>query len=122
MVMVLLLNLMLGCSFTNLMLGAIIGGGFFWVQHHLSGGKWVGGGDIRLGVLIGFMLGWQGTLTTLFIAYVCGAFIGIILLATGKKKMESKIPFGTFLSSAAIIVLLWGAQILALYQKAIRMY
>lgn len=122
MVMVFFINLMLGYSFANLMLGATLGGGFFWIQHYISKGKWIGGGDIRLGVLIGFMLGWKGALTTLFIAYVCGAFIGIILLTTGKKKMQSKIPFGTFLTSAAIIVLLWGDQILQIYQKAIKMY
>ncbi|MFH1187821.1 MAG: prepilin peptidase [bacterium] len=134
MVFVFLLNLILGRGFINLVLGAIIAGGFFELQYKIPqwgrkifGKKnvffkldWVGGGDVMLGILIGVMLGWKLTLIALFIAYVCGAFVGIILLATGKKKLDSKIPFGAFLSGAAIIVLLWGEQIFQLYQRAAR--
>jgi len=132
MVIILLINLLLGASLVNLLIGAVIGAGFFAVQFYLSGlvihspklikiekksfGKWVGGGDIRLGALIGFMLGWQGVLITLFIAYVSGSVIGLALIFTKKKKMKSQVPFGPFLSAAAIITLLWGNQLLAWYQ------
>jgi prepilin signal peptidase PulO-like enzyme (type II secretory pathway) len=121
-VLIFLINLLLGAGLINLLLGAIIGGGFFWIQHYISGGKWVGGGDIRLGALIGVMLGWHGTLITLLLAYVSGAAVGIGLLAARKKKMSSKVPFGTFLSAAAIITLLWGEQILEWYLGMIGLY
>lgn len=122
MVIVFILNLVLGVGFVNLALGAIIGAGFFWVQHYLSKGKWVGGGDIRLGALIGFMLGQYGILITLFIAYITGAVVGLGLLAAGKKKLQSKMPFGPFLSIAAIIALLWGQRILAWWQSFVSVY
>lgn len=135
-ILIFCLNLILGHSLINLILGAVIAGGFFGLQYKIPQwgrkifGKenmifkleWVGGGDIMLGILMGVMLGWKLALLALFLAYISGAMICIILLITGKKKMQSQIPFGTFLAVAAFIALLWGEQILALYQKAIRVY
>ena len=66
-----------------------IGGGFFLLQFVVSSGKWIGGGDIRLGVLMGLILGWKLLLVALFLSYLVGAVIGIILIAKKKKKMSS---------------------------------
>ena len=90
-------------------------GGFFLLQFLISRGKWIGGGDIRLGFLMGLMLGWPYALVALFMAYILGALIGTGLLATGKKKMQSQIPFGTFLSLATLVALLFGSQLLNQY-------
>lgn len=133
-ILVFFINLALGCGFANLILGAIIAGGFFELQYKIPqwgrkifGKKnvffkldWVGGGDVMLGILIGVMLGWKLTLVALFIAYAGGAIVCLGLVVFGKKRLQSQVPFGTFLTSAAIIALLWGEQIL-LYQKAIKM-
>ncbi|MBD3360759.1 hypothetical protein GF366_03080, partial [Candidatus Peregrinibacteria bacterium] len=66
-------------------LNMLIGGGgiflFFLLQFLLSGGKWIGGGDLRLGALTGILLGWKLGLIALIIAYVLGAIISLILLA-----------------------------------------
>jgi len=106
MIVALFFNLNLGYSFLELILGAVIIAGFFYLQLVVSKGKWIGGGDIRLGAVMGFMLGWKIGLVALFLAYFLGAIIGIILLTSGKKKMSSQIPFGTFLSLATVISLL----------------
>ncbi|MEK7103077.1 MAG: prepilin peptidase [Patescibacteria group bacterium] len=104
-------------GWTDYALGAILGGGFFLLQFVISKGKWIGGGDIRLGALIGVILGLSGTAIALFIAYMVGAIWGIGMIVSGQKKMGSAIPFGTFLSIATLIVLLWYPQVIALMQR-----
>lgn len=110
-----LINLYLGLSWWSLLLGALIGGGFFLAQFLISSGRWIGGGDIRLGVLLGAMLGWQLLLLALFLAYAVGSIIGLSLIIAGQKKFSSRVPFGTFLSSATMATLLWGSLLLRWY-------
>jgi prepilin signal peptidase PulO-like enzyme (type II secretory pathway) len=108
-------NLALGQSWWSLLVGAVFGGGFFYLQYVLSGGRWIGGGDIYLGVLLGAMVGWPQVLLVLFLAYISGAVVGSALLLARKKTMQSQVPFGTFLSAAGAVVLLYGDQIAAWY-------
>ena len=111
------LNLILGIEWQNMLFSGIIGGGFFWLQFVVSRGRWIGGGDIRLGLLMGLVLGWPGIITALTLAYFSGSIVGIGLIISGKKKMGSKIPMGVFLSAAAISVLFWGENILNWYLR-----
>jgi prepilin signal peptidase PulO-like enzyme (type II secretory pathway) len=111
----LVINLIIGLNWFDLVLGIVLGAGFFLLQHLLSRGRWIGNGDVKLGALLGAMFGWQLTLVIIILAYFIGGLIGIILLASGKKKFGDVLPMGTFLSAAAIIVLLWGEQILSWY-------
>ena len=111
----LILNLILGHNWLNLLLATVIGGGFFLLQFLLSQGRWIGGGDIRLGLLLGAMLGWPQILTALFVAYILGGIFAIFLLVAKKKHWGDKLPFGTFLSLAAFVVLLYGQQLLNWY-------
>ncbi|MBU4347388.1 prepilin peptidase, partial [Patescibacteria group bacterium] len=80
-----------------------------------SKGRWIGGGDIRLGLLLGLALGWPNVLAAILIAYFIGSIIGIGLIIAGKKQWGSKVPLGVFLSAAAIIVLFWGEEIVKWY-------
>lgn len=114
-----LLNSLLGYSMINLLLAAFIISGFFLVQFLISRGKWIGGGDIRLGFLMGVILGWPHGIVALFIAYFLGSIIGILLIIWGKKKFSSKIPFGTFLTAGTFIALLYGQEIIQWYLKII---
>lgn len=116
-VIALALNLMLGMDFLNLLLAAVVGGGFFLAQYVVSRGTWIGGGDIRLGALMGVMLGWPAVLYALFIAYIGGAIISIFLLALKKKGMKSEIPFGPFLCAATMYMLLYGNTIIQWFTK-----
>jgi len=109
------LNLWLGMNWLNLLAAAGIGGGFFLAQYLISRGRWIGGGDIRLGVLMGLMLGWPQILTALILAYVSGAVVGVGLLLERKKQLSSRLPFGTFLSAATIAAMLWGENMLEWY-------
>src|SRR3989339_597458 len=106
----------------NFLISGIIGGSFFLFQFVVSRGRWIGGGDIRLGLLMGFALGWPYILVAIFLAYFMGAIISVGLVAGGKKKWGSKIPLGIFLSTAAIITLFWGDEILNWYLGFILAY
>lgn len=99
----------------NLLLAGVIGSGFFALQYWISKGKWVGGGDIRLGAVMGFMLGWPIIFVALILAYVSGAVISVILLAFKIKTMKSPVPFGVFLTGSTFVALFWGQQLLAWY-------
>lgn len=108
-------GLLLGHALPEVLLGGIIGMSFFLIQYLVSRGNWIGGGDIRLGALIGLLVGWQELLLVLFLSYTTGALIGLILLATKRLKLTSHVPFGTFLAAATFVSLLFGKAIIAWY-------
>lgn len=99
----------------GMIIGGLIIGAFFLAQYVLSSGKWIGGGDIRLGILIGVMLGWEKGLLALFISYLVGSLISITLMLMKKVDRKSQIAFGPFLIIGAISALFYGDVILAGY-------
>lgn len=103
-------------SLMSLLWGALFGAGFFLLQFVVSRGKWIGGGDIRLGLLMGLMLGWPNILAALFIAYALGSVVGVGLILSGRKKWQSRVPFGTFLSLAAFLTFVFGEAIISFYK------
>ena len=103
----------------SLVLGTLIGWLFFYTQYLVSHGRWIGGGDVRLGAMLGIWLGWPNILVALFFAYMLGALSAIPLLISGKKGMQSKVPFGTFLAMGALVALFFGVQIIQWYSKIV---
>jgi len=112
---VFIMNLALGFNLWNLLISGIIGGSFFLIQFVISGGKWIGGGDIRLGLLMGLALGWPVVILAIIISYFIGSIVGVGLILAGKKKWGSEVPLGVFLAIGSIISLFWHAQILNWY-------
>lgn len=101
----------------NLGLAALLGFLFYFVQFRMSRGKWVGGGDMKLGALLGLTLGLPGLAMTLFIAYVGGALIVSILMLARRKTLKSAVPMAVFLAPAAVVVSLYGSELVELYTK-----
>jgi len=108
-------NLYLQFDISDLLLAMLIGTGFFAVQYLVSRGRWIGSGDIRLGAVMGLMLGWQKLLVALGLAYVVGSLVGIILVLGGRKQFSSRVPFGTFLSAATLASLVFGDKLISWY-------
>jgi leader peptidase (prepilin peptidase)/N-methyltransferase len=112
-----------GCGLTCLTLSGIIGisiiSGFFLLQHLVSKGKWIGFGDVKYGLLLGMVAGFPLSIFLVFTAYMSGAIVGVYLMLTGLKQRQSKLPFGAFLSFAAIIAILWGYKIIDWYMGLI---
>ncbi|MEK7131190.1 MAG: prepilin peptidase [Patescibacteria group bacterium] len=113
-------NLYLGFSLVSMLVGLLIASGFFWLQFAVSKGRWIGGGDVRMGAMMGIWLGWPLVLIALFLAYVAGAIDGLWLIASGKKQLVSVVPFGTYLALGTFVVMLWGSQIVGWYLKFLR--
>lgn len=110
-----ILQVMNSATIFNLLSAALLAGGFFALQWVFSKGKWIGEGDIGLGILMGLILGWPNILSALFFAYVGGALISLLLLALCKKTLKSAMPFGVFLAPATLAALLWGEKIIKWY-------
>lgn len=100
------------------LLGFIILGGIFYLLFQVSFGKWIGGGDVRLGFLLGLLVGGPlNSILLLFIGSIVGTFLSIPFILIGKLKKKSTIPFGPFLVIGAIIVYFFGAQIINWYKS-----
>lgn len=97
-----------GCATISGLLGAGIVAGFFYLQYLVSRGRWIGFGDVKLGLMLGVVAGFPLSIFLLFISYMSGAIVGVFLIATGKKQAGSKLPFGVFLALGAIATLLYG--------------
>jgi len=102
-------------GFLSAFLGAAVGVGILWFVAVL--GKLIfrkdamGMGDVKLMGAIGAFLGWPSVLFTLLVSSFLGAGVGLTLVATGKKEMQSRIPYGPYIALAALIWLLWGPSI-----------
>ena len=99
----------------NLLFGALLGGAFFLIIVLVSRGRWMGMGDVKIGVLMGLLLGLPQVFVAIFLAFLIGAFISIILLLLKKKKLKSEIPFAPFLVGATFVVFLWGDILIKWY-------
>lgn len=106
---------LLGLSWGDITLGLAVGAGFFLLQFLWSRGRWVGGGDIRLGAVMGAMLGWPNIIIGLLLAYAIGTVVAVYLLIRRKTNLQGRLPFGTCLSSATVITLVFGPQLLYWY-------
>jgi len=100
---------------TSSISAALIAGGFFLFIILISKGKWLGMGDLKIGILIGLFFGLPYMLIVFFLAFLSGAFVSLILLILKKKTLKSEIPFGPFLSGATFLVLFIGAGLIRWY-------
>jgi leader peptidase (prepilin peptidase)/N-methyltransferase len=99
--------------------GAAMGGGLLAVLSLGSKERWMGSGDIGLGVAMGLLSGFAGTAIGLAVAFFSGSLIGGLLLGLRIKTLKSAIPFGPFLVAATVVSSLWGQQIMGWYLNRI---
>lgn len=97
--------------------GVVFGAGIFWVLFQVSGGRLIGGGDVKLGVVYGLLLGGPiNSLLCIFLASIIGTFVALPLVAAGRAEKTTKIPFGPYLITAVVVVYLFGADIVSWYR------
>jgi prepilin signal peptidase PulO-like enzyme (type II secretory pathway) len=90
----------------------------FWALNFFSGGRAMGGGDVKLVLAMGLLLGLKGTALAMLIAFNVGALAGIALIAARRRGRRDQIPFGPFLVLGTIVVFLYGHNIIAWYLRA----
>jgi leader peptidase (prepilin peptidase)/N-methyltransferase len=98
----------------NSILGLFIAGGLFLAIVILSHGG-MGGGDVTLIGVLGFVLGAKYILLSILLSFVLGAIISIVLLAAKIKTRKDPIPFGPFIVLGFFITVLRGQDIINWY-------
>ncbi|MFZ2397906.1 MAG: prepilin peptidase [Smithella sp.] len=100
------------------LIGLLIGGGVLlaiaFVYELLTKREGMGGGDIKLLAMIGGFLGWKSLIFVLLFSSFSGAIVGITAMIIKKQDMKYAVPFGPFLSAAAVAYLFWGDSFMRL--------
>jgi leader peptidase (prepilin peptidase)/N-methyltransferase len=90
-------------------------GGFFLLIFLITKGRGMGFGDVIYAFFMGVLLGFPGVFLGLYLAFLTGAIVSLILVLLHKKKLHGDtIPFGPFLVLGTFVVLLWGEPLLQL--------
>lgn len=86
----------------------------FFALSYFSNGTWMGWGDGKLVIGIGWLLGIGGGINAIILAFWIAAVVSVIwLLATRKKiKPRTEVPFGPYLILGMYIVLLFEVQVI----------
>jgi len=94
--------------------------GLYGALYLVSKGRWIGLGDVKLGVGLALILvDWQLALTALFLANFIGCLIVIPLLATKKLSRNAHVPFGPLLIAGTILAFFLGWVIMNWYLSSI---
>lgn len=105
-------------ALVNYLVAVLIGGGLFYAIFTISKGKWIGGGDVRLGFLLGLLAATPGrSFLMIFLASLLGLIVSLPFLTRHKLNRSSIIPFGPFLIAALIVVQFAGQDIIQLYTR-----
>ena len=95
------------------LLGLVCVSGVLLLVLLLSGGRGVGGGDIKLMAGTGLYLGFRLNLLAFFLGCVLGAAIHLLRMKLAHAGRD--LAFGPYLSAGAVIALLWGDALISWY-------
>lgn len=95
-------------------LGAVVGFSLLLVIAIVSKGG-MGGGDIKLFAVIGFVVGTKTVLLSFFLATLFGAIIGLIGILCKIVKKEKPIPFGPFIAIGTLCAYFFYNDIIRVY-------
>lgn len=88
---------------------------FFGGLIFFTRGRGMGGGDLKLGIFMGLVLGYPNAVVALLLAFISGSIVGLGLIVARTKTFKQTIPFGPFLTLGGIVALIWGSQIVNWY-------
>jgi leader peptidase (prepilin peptidase)/N-methyltransferase len=102
----------------SVLAGAAAFAAFFTL--HLVSPRSMGYGDVRLSLVLGLALGWLGwgeVVVGLFLGFLYGAVIGIVLIATHVRTRKQAVPFGPFLAAGSLTAVFVGDAIVRWYRR-----
>jgi leader peptidase (prepilin peptidase)/N-methyltransferase len=101
------------------LLGILLGGGVLWAigeaYYRFAGQEGMGGGDVKMLAMIGAFLGWKLVIVTLVLSSVMGSMVGLAVIVVKRGGLKYALPYGTFLSLAALGASLFGERIVNWY-------
>jgi leader peptidase (prepilin peptidase)/N-methyltransferase len=111
--------IVMGLRFQDAFLGFLLGGGCLYViafvYELVTKREGMGGGDIKLLAMMGAFLGWQSLLFILLVSSLLGAVVGIAVMMIKGQDMKYAVPFGPFLSLAAVAYIFFGDTAMRLF-------
>lgn len=97
-------------------LGSISVAVFFALLWLVSSGRWMGFGDAKLAIGLGFLIGFPAIISATFLAFWSGAIVGIFLIMLKKiKGIKSEIPFAPFLVFGTLVTFLLEVNLFNLF-------
>lgn len=102
--------------------GVLLAGGGLAVLVVGSRGRWMGAGDIGLGIILGLLGGFLGSVVGLISAFILGSVVGLVLMAIRRKRLKDMIPFGPFLLVGTYIATIWGQNLAQWYLELVHFY
>lgn len=88
------------------LIGMICVSGLLGILYLLTGGRAIGGGDIKLMFACGLILGWKLILLAFFLGCIIGSVVHIIRMSV--KKAGRMLAMGPYLSAGIFLAALWG--------------
>ena len=99
-------------AITDVGLGVVTLSGFFAFLFVVSKGRWIGFGDVKLGIFMGLVLGGTKSFIALLGSYYLAMAVILPLLLTRRVGRNSHIPFGPFLLASFFLSFLFGNGII----------
>ncbi|MGH7156921.1 MAG: prepilin peptidase [Candidatus Saccharimonadales bacterium] len=95
-----------------------VASGIFSILYIVGRGRWIGFGDVRLGLVTGTLITSPSVaFLMIFLAALMGTILAVPGILGGKLRLSQKLPFGPFLITATGIAVLFGGQIVDWYQR-----
>lgn len=88
---------------------------FFMALIFITKGRGMGGGDVKLGFLIGLFNGFPGNVLAIFLGFLFGSLYSLLLISLKKKNIKDSIAFGPFLILGSVVAFVWSEQIIRWY-------
>ena len=105
------------------LIGAAAFGLLFWLVafffERVTGKEALGGGDIKLAIAAGMLLGWQKMLAAMVIATVFGSIILVLLQKIRRNDRGTEYPFVPFMATGIALMLFFGDMLIEWYQRLI---
>ena len=101
------------------LIGMICVSGLLGILYLLTGGRAIGGGDIKLMFACGLILGWKLILLAFFLGCIIGSVVHIIRMSV--KKAGRMLAMGPYLSAGILLAALWGNAWINWYLSLLRL-
>jgi leader peptidase (prepilin peptidase)/N-methyltransferase len=100
-------------NWINYALGFLSVGMFMYLIYALTKGHGIGGGDVKLLVVCGLLLGWERIILALFLGCLLGSVIHLIRMKVSRGNHI--LALGPYLSAGIWVAALWGDEIIHWY-------
>jgi leader peptidase (prepilin peptidase) / N-methyltransferase len=104
-------------AFVRALLGGVVAFAFYFVLV-LAYPAGMGLGDVKLAGVLGLYLGWLGwgvLAAGLFLGFLLGGVLGVLLVALRKGGRKTKVPFGPFMLLGTLVAVLAGQELVDAY-------